>query len=303
MGRVKVRIPATTANLGPGFDALGLALSLYNVVEMEEGKGGLSIRIDGEGQDSLPRNEDNIVYRASAQAFREVGYKVRGIRIKLTNDIPVARGLGSSAASIVGGLAAANALSGNRLPTEGILKLALGLEGHPDNIISAMVGGFTISCIADGEARYIKLPAAEGFKVVVAIPDFALSTEEARKKLPRTVSFQDAAFNLGRSSFLVAALATSRLDMLKIAMEDRLHQPYRASLVPGLKDVLAAAVEAGAWGAALSGAGPSVVAFADRGAEAVGERMVGAFSKHGVVSTAKVLEVDKEGVRVQLHST
>ena len=299
MDQVRVKVPATSANLGPGFDALGLALSLYNVVEMEAGGKGLSIAITGEGEDNLPRNEDNVVYRAGVEVFREVGYKIQGIRIKLTNNIPVARGLGSSAAAIVGGLAAANALSGDRLAPEHILRLALKLEGHPDNVIPATVGGLTVSCVTGDEVKHLGTPTSDELKVVVAIPDFSLTTGEGRKRLPSTVSLQDAAFNLGRASLLVVALSTSRWDMLKTAMEDRLHQPYRSGLVPGLEDVFSAALDAGAWGVALSGSGPSVIAFAGDKAEAVGRSMVEAFSEHGVVSGAKVLEVDREGVRVQ----
>ena len=298
MASVKVSVPATTANLGPGFDALGLALSLYNEVEMEESGEGLDISIIGESGDNLPTDEDNIVYRGATEIFREVGYEPKGIVIKLINNIPVARGLGSSAAAIVGGLVAANVLSGNRLSSKQILSTALGLEGHPDNITPAAVGGLTVSCMVGSEINYIKIPVPDGLRAVVAVPDFTLTTGEGRKRLPATVSLQDAAFNLGRASLLVAALSGSHWEMLKIAMQDRLHQPYRSDLVPGLEEVFSAALDAGAWGAALSGSGPSVIAFADDKAEVVGKSMVEAFSAHGVVSEAKVLEVDREGVRV-----
>lgn len=294
---VRVQVPATTANLGPGFDCLGMAIKLYNTVEMVQLTAGLSIEVHGEGTPDIARDESNVVYRAAMRLFTQVGFNPGGLRIRLINNIPVARGLGSSASAIVGGLIAANILSGNKLSHRELLSLASSIEGHPDNVAPAIIGGIVISAAVDGEIRYTKIDPPQGLKAAVAIPELHLATRAAREVLPQQVSLQDAVFNLGRVAFLVAALSQGKLDLLGTAMEDRLHQPYRSSLVPGMKKVLAAARLAGARGVCLSGAGPTLIAFADRNLELIARVMKDAFREAGIRARAMVLEPSPVGAR------
>ncbi len=294
---VRVQVPATTANLGPGFDCLGMALKFYNIVEMVRLASGLVIEVHGEGVQDIARDESNVVYRAAMYLFKQVGFDPGGLRIRLINNIPVARGLGSSASAIVGGLVAANILSGNRLSYRELLTMASQLEGHPDNVAPALLGGIVISTMVEGEVRYVKIDPPAGLKAAVVIPDFHLTTRAAREVLPQHVSLTDAVFNLGRVALLVAALQQGKLDLLATAMEDRLHQPYRASLVPGMKKVLAAARLAGARGVCLSGAGPTLIAFADNNLELIARVMKDTLRESGIKARALVLEPSPVGAR------
>jgi len=294
---VRVQVPATTANLGPGFDCLGMALKFYNTVEMVRTTSGLSIEIHGEGAQEIARDESNIVYRAAMHLFKEVGFVPGGLRIRLINHIPVARGLGSSASAIVGGLISANLLTGGRLTQKELISMAAALEGHPDNVAPALLGGIVVSSPVEGEIKYVRIDPPAGLKAAVAIPDFKLSTRQARDVLPAQVSMPDAVFNIGRVALLVAALCRGDLNLLGGVMEDRLHQPYRAPLVPGMKKVLAAARLAGARGVCLSGAGPTLIAFADRNLELIARAMKDTFIQNGVPARAMVLEPSPIGAR------
>jgi len=291
---VRVKVPATTANLGPCFDTLGLALDYYNIVEIAECLQGLTIQVEGEGVDLLPTDQRNLVYRAAKLVFDEVGYQPPGLRIKLVNKIPLSRGMGSSSAAIVGGIVAANAIIGNKLSTERMLELATQIEGHPDNVTPALLGGFTVASVQEGKIYTIKLlPPA--IKAIVVIPNFHLPTEKARAALPKQVSLSDAVFNVNHASLLVAALATGNLALLKIAMQDRLHQPYRTKLIPGMNDVLAAAKDAGALATALSGAGPTLIAFAAEKYEAISQAMSEAFRMNKVECRTMILGFNTSG--------
>jgi homoserine kinase len=298
---IRVIVPATSANLGPGFDTLGLALGIYNELEV-----GLSDRphltVHGEGKGLLPEDEGNLVYRAARAVADAVGAGV-AFHLRCWNRIPLSRGLGSSAAAIVGGLVGANEMLGRPLDRAQLASLAARLEGHPDNVVPALVGGITAAVVEDGTAHWVRLPAQDLPAAVVAIPDFEIPTALARKRLPDRVPREDAVFNVGRTALLVGALAAGRWDLLEVAMEDRLHQPYRKPLVPGFEDVRAAAREAGALGVVLSGAGPSLLAFAPwpRACQ-VGEAMQAAFAAHGVRARTLVAPVDTEGTRVQAHA-
>lgn len=312
MKRVKVRVPATTANLGPGFDVLALALRLYNTVEMEVGSGKsekkLQIDIVGEGEDNLPRDRRNIVYRAAKLVFDRFHFAPRTLHIKLVNRIPLASGLGSSAAARIGGLASANRLCGGRLSREELLNLAAEIEGHADNVSAAMVGGLTVSCIYSPGGRkgkkieIVKLDPPGNLSCVVCIPNFQIMTSRARKILPRTVKFEQAVFTSSRVAMLLAALIRKRYELLGMAMEDRLHQPYRRRLVKGMEVVFEEALRAGALGVSLSGAGPSILAFTASSppscAEKVGKAMRKAFAKHKVESRYLVLGIDKQGTKI-----
>lgn len=292
---MKIRIPATSANLGPGFDTLGLALSLYNTVEMEFRHSGLKIEVEGLGKDTIPKGESNIVYRSAQKVFQMAGKQVDGLYLKLTNEIPLSRGLGSSAAAIVGGIVAANQLCDGALDLQTLLQIATDIEGHPDNVVPALLGGFTIAGMEQGEVRYVRLEPLSGLKAVVAVPEFTLSTHKSRGVLPTHVSLQDAVFNVSRTAFLVAALSLGHIQLLGMAMEDRLHQPYRCDLVPGMEAVWQAAKNAGALSAALSGAGPCLIAFASQHTDEIGQAMQKAFLAHGIKSEIVVLSPDRTG--------
>jgi len=294
---VKVRVPATSANLGPGFDVLGMALNLYNFIEMEATDGGLEIFVEGEGKGILPADSRSIVYEVAQKVFKTAGYSPRGIKITLTNSIPIARGLGSSAAALIGGAVAANELSGGKLSLEELINIASRMEGHPDNVVPAAVGGFTICINTEKDGIIFRKIDPPKVYAVAAVPFFELATKKARNVLPKMVSMGDAVFNIGRSSLLVYALQKGEFQLLKDVMQDRLHQPYRVSLVPGLEGVFEAALDAGALGVFLSGAGPTVIALVQE-KDHIGRikySMKEAFSKHGVDCRLLELEPDAHG--------
>lgn len=295
---MRVRVPATSANLGPGFDTLGMAFNLYNMVEMDFRPSGLVIEVEGLGKEFIPTNETNIVYQSAMRVFKLAGVEVPGLYMKLVNEIPLARGLGSSAAAIVGGVVAANCLCGGVLGVDALLQIATDVEGHPDNVAPALLGGFTIAGMENGKVRSVRLDPLSGLKAVVAVPEFSLSTHKSRGVLPANVSMQDAVFNVSRTAFLVAALCLGHVELLSMAMEDRLHQPYRCSLVPGMEQVWQAAKDAGAMSAALSGAGPCLLAFAMQNTAKIGQAMQATFAQNGVQAEILVLSPDRAGAMV-----
>lgn len=290
----RVRVPATTANLGPGFDALGLALNLYDYISVEEAP-GLEIIVQGEGENSVPRGPENIAYRAVRAVYDRVGREAPGFKIVFYNNIPVARGLGSSAAAVVGGLVGANTLLGNPLDEAELVALAAHLEGHPDNVVPAMVGGLVVAALNGQQVYYQRLEPPAGLTLQVAIPHFTLSTRVSRGVLPAMVSVEDAVFNLSRTALLIAAAQAGNLELMGKAMEDRLHQPYRLPLVPGMSSVFTAALEAGALAVTLSGSGPTVIAFCRDSCPQVGVAMKEAFKKHGVDCEIKELQPCSQG--------
>lgn len=301
--RVRVTIPATSANFGPGFDVLGLALALHNEVEMAEAS-GLDVLISGEGAAGLPTDGRSLVVRGARLVYEAAGRPFHGLRVRQTNRIPPSRGLGSSASAWLGGMLGANALLGGALTREAVMDLAVGQEGHPDNLAAALWGGLTVTCWdAEGHA-VVTLPVPPDLRFALLVPDVEASTASARAALPPDYPRADAVYNLGRVALLVAALARERSDLLGLAMGDRLHQPYRArALFPWLDRVFAAARGAGAAGVALSGAGPSVLAVVlDVDAGAVAEAMRGALAREGLGGRGWVLSADTRGARVEEFS-
>lgn len=282
---VRVLVPATTANLGPGFDCLGMALDLYNTFQFELGLKGFSAA--GEGEEALRKEGGRLIYRAWEAAYGFRGLAAPPVKISLESRIPVGRGLGSSATAVVAGLVAANHLGRLELGAYELLLLAAEIEGHPDNAAPALMGGLVLTASEESQSggqalTYVVLEPPQ-LTAVLAVPAFELSTAKARSVLPEHVSHRDAVFNVGRAALFVAACTCRRWDLLRRAMEDRLHQPMRATLIPGLTEVLEAAKGAGALGAALSGAGPSVIALtAEEQAAAVSEAMAKAFLGHGI---------------------
>ena len=295
--QVRVRVPATTANLGCGFDVLGLALKIYNTFTMTitPEPGWRAMLPDGV---DLPSNADNLVFKAAQALFDEVGNEPAGLQLLLDMDIPLARGLGSSSAAIVGGLLAANALAGNVMTRDTLLDMAVDMEGHPDNVTPALMGGLTLSYEVDGRHAFLPLDFPTDLSLIVAIPDFELPTAKARAVLPPQISRADAVFNCGRTALLVAALEMKRYDLLPAAMDDRLHQPFRAALVPGMEDAMAAGYRANALGVVLSGAGPTLVALARSEPQAVASAIRDAFAAHHVTCRTQFVQSDVEGAVV-----
>lgn len=258
---VKVRVPATSANMGSGFDSLGIALTLYNYLTIEDTNGGNDIKIIGEGENFLPHDESNLIFSCIKKVFERVGKRPENLRIIMENHIPVTRGLGSSSASIVGGLYAANAYLGSPLSKEDVLKMAVEAEGHGDNVTPALFGGFCVNVLSKGNIRYIKSPVGNDIKFAVFIPDFFLQTKRARAVLPETVPYGDAIYNIGRSALLTASIISGNYENIKTAMGDRLHQDYRKKLIPGMGEIFDLCYNNKALGVYLSGAGPSVIAL------------------------------------------
>lgn len=300
MTSVKVTIPATTANLGPGFDCLGLALGLYNEVTLDDVGEGLSIAIAGEGQDVLATDDGNLVVRAAESVFRRVGRRPRGLRIRQHNEIPVGSGLGSSAAATVGGILGANALVDGDLSMAEMLQLASDLEGHPDNTAAALFGGLILVVEVSGTFHVERIKIAS-MEIVVVLPGVELATADARAALPESVPLSDAVFNAGRVGLLVRALEEGDYRKLGMAVQDRLHEQYRIPLIPGMNAAFEAAKETGAVAVALSGAGPSLVAFADRNHERIMGAICHAFRQAGIECRSWLLPVDFHGSRMRQH--
>lgn len=300
LARARVRVPASTSNLGPGFDCLGLALALYNelTLELYSDHGPDLVRIDGEGEDELPRDQKNLMVRAARMLIApEAGRLV----FRAVNCIPLGRGLGSSAAAILAGLYAADAVL-KRSPkrTRKLLDMACSLEGHPDNAAAAVHGGLTACVQGDEGLRVQPLRLHKSVAAVVCVPDYELPTKTARAVLPKKVPLKDAVANVSRTVLLASALSDGKWEQLALATEDRLHQPYRGSLARGMEEAIAAARRVGSCGAFLSGAGPSVAALCPAGLRAVlvGRRMREAFAKEGVRVRVLTLNPDREGVRL-----
>lgn len=255
---VCVKVPATSANIGSGFDSLGLALTLYNTIYIEEYDGLEITSLDGV---SVPTDESNMVYTAAKRIFEITGKPFHGLRILQRNNIPMARGLGSSSACLVGGLLGANALLGNPLNRETLLNLSAAIEGHPDNTTPALLGGLVTCAVEHGRVYSVSVPVAESVKFVALIPPQSLKTEHARSVLPQTVSVEKSVYNLSRAALMAASLFSGRLENLRVATQDALHQPFRMGLIHGADTAFRVAYDLGALGVYISGAGSTVMAI------------------------------------------
>jgi homoserine kinase len=296
-----VRLPASTSNLGPGFDCFGLALKLYltiRAVPLAKASAECRVRTTGARENAaLPRNSTNLIYRAMSFAAKRESISLPPIDLVVHNEIPLASGLGSSAAAIVGGIKLAGMLGEAELPDQTIQNYATEFEGHPDNVAASLYGGFVSSCVgADGNVLSVKFAWPTKIRAIVVSPHSQLPTHVARAALPRTLSRNDAVFNLQRTSLFTAALATKRYDLFGEAMRDRLHQPRRESLVPGLAEALATPATKGLLGIALSGAGPSIIGLVTENDELIAKKMSECFSAHKIRSTVRILEVDNDGL-------
>lgn len=257
---IRVRIPATSANLGAGFDCLGLAVNLYNYIDMAE-----SDRVEISSTDGtwIPTTVENMVYSSAAHLYEICGKKLEGLKLIQQNNIPMTRGLGSSSACIVGGLVGANVLLGTPFSKAELVDIASDLEGHPDNTTPALLGGIVTAVLDQNKVYWVKQEVQNALRLVAVIPDFKVSTAMARKCLPETVSHMDARFNLSRAALFSASLLQGKYDNLKIAVNDKLHQPYRMSLIEHADEVFAKAYDLNAYGMYISGAGPTMMALVD----------------------------------------
>ncbi|WP_300756477.1 homoserine kinase [uncultured Brachyspira sp.] len=303
---VTFKIPATSANIGSAFDSVGLALDLYNEIHIYENNNSKKIdfEITGEGEEEISK-DDNMIFSAMKLVFKKLKAKPdKGYIIKCINRIPLSRGLGSSSAAIIGGLLTANYILGNKLSLENeILNMSVQLEGHPDNVSPAILGGIISGVVRkDEDFKYVKINPPKGLKAVVAIPNFYLSTEKARNALPKEISLKDAIFNISRAALLTSALSSNRLDLLEVATDDKLHQDYRAKFIPGLKELFKQVKMAGAYSVTISGAGSSILALVkddEKIIKKVSEAMENSFSKKKIKSEIKVLNIPKKGIIIK----
>ena len=298
---IEVRVPGSTSNLGPGFDCFGLALKLYLTVRATPTPdSSIPCRVTTTGapeNEALPTNSTNLIFRAMSFAARRESVSLPPLELMVHNDIPLASGLGSSAAAIVAGIKLASLITGRNIPDQTIQNYATEFEGHPDNVTASLYGGFVASCIRNhGTVVTTKFNWPNHIRLVVVSPRSQLPTHVARAALPRTISREDAVHNLQRTALFASALAQQRYDLLWEAMRDRLHQPHRESLVPGLSEALALSQMKGLLGIALSGAGPSIVALVDTNGEEIGDRVASCFRAHRIESTVRILEADNDGV-------
>lgn len=301
MNQFTVKVPASTSNLGPGFDVIGLALNLYNQYQFtildSQGQLEYSSNIP---ESEIPYSKDNLVYRAFDYVFKKEAKETPSVKIFFDAGIPTTGGFGSSSTAIIAGLMAANKILGNPYDQGKLLKIGTQLDGHPDNITPALVGGLIVCLYADTVHNYVKLEWDQSLFFVAITPDFKVPTANARSVLPTKVEFQDAVFNIGYSSLLVAALAAKNTEILKKCFKDRLHQHYRAQLVPGMQCVLDSGVEAGAIGTMLSGAGSTLIAVVDnqKTAETVALAMQSAWLQSSVKSEIRYLKAVNEGTTI-----
>lgn len=308
MAKTEIIVPASTSNLGASFDTCGLALSLYLRIEVEPHNNGFQILPTGEGAEKVPLDETNLMLRAALHAAENRKQKLPGARIRVHSEIPLARGLGSSSSAIIAGLSIYEALSGEKLDQEDFFNYALNFEGHGDNLAPSTLGGLVVAVVKEwvdysgNERRALKAVKShwpEEVKVVLCIPDFEMETVKMRAVLPQMVTRHDAIYNLQRAALLQAALSEKRFDLINEALRDRLHQPYRAPLAPGISEVLRLNDEThkfpGLLGAAISGAGSTMIAFATDNCEAIGRAMVERIESKGAKARAIEVSVDNCG--------
>ena len=301
MNQFTVIVPGTTANIGVGFDCLGAALTLYNEFEFIRLENADDFKLTVEGQEAkrVRKTRDNLLYSSFLKLYQHIDRTPPGVAIHTKLGVPLSRGLGSSATAIVGGLMGANALADNPLSSVEIRQLAIAIEGHPDNVVPALIGNCQLSVGEGHNWQITEIPWHPDIVPIVAIPDFELSTEEARAVLPANYQRADAIFNISRMGLLLRGLATNNDAWLALALEDKIHQPYRQKLIRGYLEVKKAAINAGACGMVISGAGSTLLALSDRSrADKVAMAMANTWKNEGVFPTVKALNLDSQGARV-----
>ena len=293
---IRIQIPATSANLGAGFDALGLALTYYNYVEMEESD---VIDIASDDEQPIPTDETNLIYVSARDLFTVCGKQLRGLKLRQTNNIPMARGLGSSSACIIAGLLGANTMLGGPLGHDELVNMAAQIEGHPDNTAPALLGGIVTAVFDGNKVEWVKQEVFTKLKFVAIIPNYELKTEKARAALPKEVTHKDAVYNLSRAALFSASLLTGKYENLRTAVDDRLHQPYRMPLMPHAQEVFDIAYTLGAYGVYVSGAGPTVMAIVDEGNRFFTGKMEFSLETAGILGwQVKELSIDNQGAKL-----
>lgn len=305
--KISVKVPATTANLGPGFDCFGMALTLYNKITIEElvypDKGLIINIIPGEHDTdssllTIPTDKTNIVYKAVELLYNYVGQTPPDLKINIQTDIPIAKGLGSSSSVIVGGILAANKLLGNPADEAALLSIANELEGHPDNTTPAIVGGFCLSSLEDdGSVIYKKIEWPEDWKILACMPDYELATQISRSVLPDKVSMDEAVFNLKRSAMFIEAIHSKDSELMRYALNDKLHQPYRSRLIPGFEEIKESLSGINSvLGTVISGAGPSIIViYEDNHLDEISKIVNNCWENIGVKVSVKKIDIDTRG--------
>lgn len=294
----RIRVPSSTSNLGPGFDSQGIALSLYLTLDLAPADdSATTFTFAGEGAGELNAStENNLIYTAMQFVAEREGVALKPARLEVTNEIPLARGLGSSAAAIIAGFSAFEVVTGVELSEEKLLGYATEMEHHSDNVAAALLGSFVVSCVTEtGKVFASRVAWPKEVQAIVTVPNFKVRTEDSRRVVPVNVSREDAVFNIQRAALFVAALVERRYDLIREAMRDRLHQPFRAPLVPGLEEVLNLENVEGLIGVALSGSGPTVFALATSNFEEVAKAISDCFESRGIECTSRMVEVETAG--------
>ena len=297
---IHIRIPATSANMGPGFDCIGVAVELYNHIWVEEQPAGVTIEVKRKQAITVPTDETNLIYQTMKYFYDQKGLKMPGVKIVQEDYIPMVRGLGSSAACIVGGLFAANALAGDIAGKEELAQMAAKLEGHPDNSSPAIFGSMVVGAQDEKNMNHVRLELPDDLIFATMIPDFPVSTADARRVLPNEYSRGDVVFNASRAALLVASMMTGKYENFDMAMEDKVHQPYRSVLIPGMDEIFAHAKEFGAVGSYLSGAGSTLMAMVTKDKAEEFERKMSEYL--GTLEhnwELKLLQADMQGVLVE----
>lgn len=297
-----VKVPATTANLGAGFDCIGAALEFYNEFIFSLRENSTSFQVEGEGADKITLDENNLLYQSFLYYYQQLGLTPPGVQITIKINVPLARGLGSSATAIIGGLLGANYFSPQSLSHNELLEMAIALEGHPDNVVPALLGNCILSVGEKGNWQFVPIQCHEKIKFVVAIPDFELSTEVARKVLPPHLTYSQAVYNIAHLGLLIKALETGNDNWLKEALQDQLHQPYRKDLIKGYEEIYQQVMAMGAYGMVISGAGPTLLTLTDlHSQEAVIQAVEKTWSSLGVGAIVKSLELNKTGATIEKY--
>lgn len=294
---MKIRVPATSANIGSGFDSLGIALTMYNEIDIEESD---VLDIASLDDVEVPTTAENLIFQSACRLCEECGKPVpKGMKIRQTNVVPMARGLGSSSTCVAAGLLGANALLGNLVSRDELVNIACSIEGHPDNTTPALLGGLTSAAVEKGRVYAVTLHVADKFRFAAFIPNFELKTSVARGVLPEKVSREDAVYNLSRSALMAGSLATGNVENLHIAVQDKIHQPYRLGLIPGAGDIFDLSYEYGSFATYISGAGPTIMSIINRKDESFEYVMSEQLVRRGLKDwRVVILDVDSRGAYI-----
>lgn len=295
---IKIKVPASTSNLGPGFDTLGLALNCYLYLSVEtQNIASLQITVEGNGKEHIATDDENLVYHTMRCTAKKIGKELPAFHLHIKNEIPAYGGLGGSGAAIAGGMFLANELLNGDLSRDEMLNIGVEIEGHPDNVSAALFGGLTVNCFDEQRRVHCRSVKIEkSLSVITCSPHFQIQTKEARKILPQQISLKDAVTNIENVASLVAAMMSGDFDALRYVTAEKLHEQYRATLIPGYDDVKSAALNAGALSFNISGAGPTVFAFTVQNESAIADAMVNAFEKNGQKANAEVMRIENSGI-------